>query len=49
MNWSERTPRRLRGGGDRSSAWCLVAALLIVLAAVSCFEPGLTALLRSLL
>lgn len=46
MTRRERIPERLKGGGDLTAAWILVAALLIVLACLSVFElDGLRLLL----
>ena len=41
MAWREKTPKRLRGGGDLAAAWILVAALLIGLAAATAIELDL--------
>ncbi len=49
MAWRERTPERLKGGGDVAAAWILVAALLIVLATASAFEVKLLDMLWLLL
>ena len=46
MTWRERTPKRLKDGGDVAAAWILVAALLIALATLSVFELDLMSMLQ---
>ncbi len=49
MTRRERTPERLKDGGDVAAAWILVAALLLMLATLSAFELSLPDMFSRLL